>query len=340
MHDQRADRSFANCVEALQAVHVAAREVILESFLRIEEVFVPLQSVVDRNPTVARHVKPHPSATGAISSCLVRRIKYCYGLYVTRQAGFMSHKIPLGALINMTEAVDQTAALHATLLKPSSLVSRAIGDDAVVSAAIGLTNESLSLEEKYFAISPWTELADGFALEAKSSRAAKNLQRVLSDDHDLRRSVLDRWDAIRESRASFRAKLAAIVDDKASAIETARRSIEEALLDQIVIVPKLSWNGKSLEREDHVFTRSLDGVIGYALMLLLDRDRDLAARLKRCKLSACGNFFLTQPASSGGRPPLYCSREHQAIHSRETGAERTQRWRKAKRLSNHARRRK
>jgi hypothetical protein len=53
----------------------------------------------------------------------------------------------------------------------------------------------------------------------------------------------------------------------------------------------------------------------YALGLLLDPDKKLSARLRRCGLPECRRYFLTPPKK---RPRIFCSDAHRdMVHDRE-----------------------
>ena len=66
---------------------------------------------------------------------------------------------------------------------------------------------------------------------------------------------------------------------------------------------------------------------GWALALLLDKNRHFGRRLRRCGLKGCDNLFLALPGQDGGRPSRYCGEAHMAEARRLQAAERSQRYR-------------
>lgn len=51
-------------------------------------------------------------------------------------------------------------------------------------------------------------------------------------------------------------------------------------------------------------------LVAWALALLMDKNREYGRKLRRCRLPGCGNFFLSESDSFGGRPSPYCSNPH------------------------------
>jgi len=149
----------------------------------------------------------------------------------------------------------------------------------------------------------------------------------LLEDKGFQQRALDFWDRTSDGRTVFKQHLVAIISNNKKAIRALNSELDE-LISHIVIVPSLSWNGKSLIREDYFHSLSLAGTLAYVLMLLLDPQRGLTSKLRQCKLEECQRFFLS--LSSGGRPPLYCSKDCKSIADALSNAERTRKWRENK----------
>jgi hypothetical protein len=66
---------------------------------------------------------------------------------------------------------------------------------------------------------------------------------------------------------------------------------------------------------------------GWAIALLLDKNRQFGRHLRQCALSGCSNLFLVLPSQEGGRPSRYCSPSHQNEARRVLAAHRSQRYR-------------
>lgn len=138
------------------------------------------------------------------------------------------------------------------------------------------------------------------------------------------------WNSISAERDRFREQIEMVYRNR----DAARRVLRDEVvagLDDIVPIPKLSLTGEwSVQPTIRYFGLNAPAACAFALALLLDESRGLGAALKKCKLSPCPNFFLSLPSAAGGRPPLYCSRDHQAGNAAQSGALRTERWRKKK----------
>jgi len=135
------------------------------------------------------------------------------------------------------------------------------------------------------------------------------------------------WDNYRPERDWMRSAVELVMHDPATARVKLRKEIEEGA-SQVLVSPAIRWNGRAFATELNYFALSIPALMGYAIGLLLDEDRGLAVALKRCAL--CQRIFLSVPSAKGGRPPLYCTRDHQDIVARASGAERTAKWRKSK----------
>ena len=137
------------------------------------------------------------------------------------------------------------------------------------------------------------------------------------------------WRKIRHEREAFREDLDLIHQNRKTARRKLRAKIEESIA-QTVCVPNLTWTGQELVIELRYLPNGIEAICGYIVALLLDEKRGMGDALRICKLDKCDDYFLSLPAAQGGRPPLYCSREHQAIKSALSSAKRTAKWRRRK----------
>jgi hypothetical protein len=159
--------------------------------------------------------------------------------------------------------------------------------------------------------------------------AVEQLSKNMKRDRDLS-LVRKFWSESADDRARFRAHVTMIYTNR----KAARRQLNEEVLNglnEVVPIPELVFDGTSIRTDVRYFALSLRASCAFALALLLDESKGLGESLKECRLDVCQNRFLSLPTASGGRPPLYCCREHQALHAAETGAARTARWREKQR---------
>lgn len=138
------------------------------------------------------------------------------------------------------------------------------------------------------------------------------------------------WTSIEDDRARFKEQVKLVYDDRGAARKVLKDEVREGLRD-LVPIPNLELlDDWTVRAETRYFANSIRAMCAFALALLLDESKGFGTALKICRLSLCPNYFLSLPSPSGGRPPAYCSREHQAMYSALSGAERTERWRKKK----------
>jgi hypothetical protein len=138
------------------------------------------------------------------------------------------------------------------------------------------------------------------------------------------------WDSVSAEREEFRAAVLDVI-----AAGPKRRNIRakylrwiHAALKDIVVVPRLTWDGLRSRTELRVQSKSVRATCGFALMLLVD-DRKLIQNLLRlCQLDECGRPFLGTVAHGGSRPSVYCSEDCRTIGARHQTAERVSRLRK------------
>ncbi len=219
---------------------------------------------------------------------------------------------------NVTELLQETADAHAFLNRGNAF-RPPLNDVHLVTRMLALANKNSSLVEIADAMNT-VELSHDYPHSVNGNSELLN-------DKRFRKQVFDYWDRTEECREWFKHQLAAVIGKNKNAISALNAELDE-LITHVVIVPSLTWDGKSLVREDYFYSLSLAGTIAYVLMLLLDPNRDLNSKLRRCKLTECQHFFLSR--SSGGRPPLYCSKHCKSISDAMSSAERTRKWRKNK----------
>jgi hypothetical protein len=137
------------------------------------------------------------------------------------------------------------------------------------------------------------------------------------------------WDSIAQEREVFRD---AVLDVRAASPK--RRAIRakygrwiDAALKDIVVVPRLTWDGRCSRTELRFQSKSVRATCGFALMLLVDDHKPLGNLLRLCKLEECGRPFLGQSHRSGSRPSVYCSEECRTIEVRDQTAKRVARLR-------------
>jgi hypothetical protein len=181
----------------------------------------------------------------------------------------------------------------------------------------------LALANKNSSLAQIADAMDTVELSHDYPRSVHGNSDLLNDKR-FRKQVFDFWDRTAEGREWFKHQLVAVISKNKKTMRALNSELEE-LITHVVIVPSLNWDGKTLVREDYFYSLSLAGTIGYVLMLLLDPNRGLNSKLRRCKLNACQHFFLSQ--SSGGRPPLYCSKHCKSVSDAMSSAERTRKWR-------------
>ena len=155
---------------------------------------------------------------------------------------------------------------------------------------------------------------------------AKRLELARKRDDELARLL---WREVGEYSDWFRGALVSIIDDRNAARENLKKDFVVSV-DDIVIVPRLSWTGAALKIEQFYFWRNIVGLFGYTLMCLLDDAAELGDALRVCKYDACERIFLSFPPQSGGPRPSYCSPEHRRDALRESGAKRVADYRKRK----------
>ena len=221
-------------------------------------------------------------------------------------------------LTNVTELLQETADAHAFLNRDNAF-RPPLNDEYLVIRMLALANKNSSLVEIADAMNT-VELSHDHPYSVSGNKD-------LLDDKNFRKRVFDFWDRTQEGREWFKHQLVAVISKNKKAIRALNAELDE-LISHIVIVPSVTWDGKSLMREDYFYSLSLAGAIAYVLMLLLDTNRGLNSKLRRCKLVECQHFFLSR--SSGGRPPLYCSVHCKSISDGKSSAERTRKWRKNK----------
>jgi hypothetical protein len=138
------------------------------------------------------------------------------------------------------------------------------------------------------------------------------------------------WESVAAEREEFRTavlEVHAAYGKRRGVRAKYRRWIDEALKD-IVVVPRLTWDGRRSTTELRIQTKSVRATCGYALMLLVDDRKPIQNQLRLCKLEECGRPFLGTVAYTGSRPTEYCSEDCRDINVRKQTAERVARLRK------------
>ena len=126
----------------------------------------------------------------------------------------------------------------------------------------------------------------------------------------------------------FRRALCLIQDGQGTDEEL--REFIDAAINDLILVSTLKWTGKKKHIETKYCPLSDRAIVGITLMMISDESGKILDRLRICKLDSCDNFFLSMPGPYGGGLQLYCKGEHQKEAVRQTGANRTAKWRKEK----------
>ena len=219
-----------------------------------------------------------------------------------------------------------------SLLEQAQRVHRALAalplgetsERELVRRALLLANEDCSDAEKAEALLFYSLLSHGIPAAAGTQFA-----RTYAKEEQAR--VRKWWDGLNRVRVQMREAVELVMSDRDTARTRLRPRLQEAV-QNVVLIPSVSWDGHRLATAHRYYAMSVDAMCGYALALLLDQDRKFADALKVCALKQpkCERVFLSLPSKKGGRPPLYCTREHQAIAAAWTGQDRTRLWRQRK----------
>jgi hypothetical protein len=145
------------------------------------------------------------------------------------------------------------------------------------------------------------------------------------------RAIEHWWETISTEREMFRSAVADILaaGEKRTAVRKKYTAwIAEALQD-VIVVPRLVWDGTRSETELRYYSLNTRAACGYALMLLIDERRVLKDLLRRCKPESggCGRPFLAAVKSGGSPLSVYCSDDCRANAKREQTAARVARLR-------------
>ena len=230
-------------------------------------------------------------------------------------------------LVNVTQRLIELASAQQALGSARDRLP-ALDEKKIVSRVLALAHEDASIEEMEFALHYSVGFFTHGVSPSSDSERAK-YREVFSDYPDLKKRTLDEWNSVSEDREWFRGALATITSRKRAALKALRAELPDAPID-VVVIPKMIWTGKSLNRVDKIASLSVRGMSVYVIMLLLDSSRDLGHALRRCKLTCCRRFFLGFTSASGGPRPSYCEPAHRILAAKLTGAERTARWRAKK----------
>ena len=178
-----------------------------------------------------------------------------------------------------------------------------------------------------------SELTDLFAVEKllrnlneniETEELPKDVDKYIDTADLLKDSIEKFWQQTNASRFQFRRMLEIAYSGKRGSADTLAKYIDESI-QELVLVPSLTWEDSSPKTTIKYAALDVCGVLGYTLILLLDRRENRIELIRKCKL--CDGFFML---AKGGRPRLYCTDEHRVKAAALTGAERTAKWRKNK----------
>lgn len=80
---------------------------------------------------------------------------------------------------------------------------------------------------------------------------------------------------------------------------------------RILMVPTFSFDRRGTLVVQHRYEpESLEAILSYVFLLLLDSSRPYGHDLCRCRLATCGRFFLSPKPKTGRRRTRYCSSLH------------------------------
>jgi hypothetical protein len=133
------------------------------------------------------------------------------------------------------------------------------------------------------------------------------------------------WDSIAQEREEFRD---AVIDVHASSKRAIRTKYSRwigAALKDIVVVPRLTWDGRCSRTELRVQSKSVRATCGFALMLLVDGHKPFQNLLRLCQ--ECDRPFLGQSHRRGSRASVYCSEECRTFGAKKLTAKRVARLR-------------
>ena len=123
-----------------------------------------------------------------------------------------------------------------------------------------------------------------------------------------------------------RQRLAAQVTELLSKLEfVAIPRFENGSLSYKYIVYSIAASAPDLRQ--YTLADKVLPIAGWALALVLDKNRDFGRQLSTCCLSGCNRLFLATTGKDGGRPTRYCSEEHIAEAKRQQAVQRSQRYR-------------
>jgi len=190
-------------------------------------------------------------------------------------------------------------------------------DEELISKTLPLANNGSSMEqmvEGYF-VAAYSSLIESATTVPEATREG------VSTEEETKRRVVLFLDDTRASREQFNDALDRILENRERAREQLQPYVRDGLR-QLVLVPKLRWDGGTSRMDIQYCPLKVDGVFGYVVMLLLDRSKNYGEHLRRCKLSSCDGIFHARSAATGGPRRLYCSKDHYKESVRLTGAQR------------------
>lgn len=245
----------------------------------------------------------------------------------------MSHPTPPWGSISLTQyekgsSVPLLAALTDFRDRQAALQLgwRPLSDRELVERLLPLSN--IATERQMAEI--WEFVGFGVFFEEGWSPQLRSLM-LGYEKHpvELIEQVRQWWTEIKAERTWFQERLITLIRGSR---EGKACLVNEAVELQADVVPvsQRRWQNGEFVVETRLYPLSIKAAAAYVLLLLLDRKRlkKLGGNLARCRLDACGAFFLSVAPAKGGPRPKYCSQTHQGLAAKLTAAERTQRWRK------------
>ena len=192
---------------------------------------------------------------------------------------------------------------------------------ASIRKSLPLGNKIVSIEDQ---AACYVFVYHGDHIDAATNIYAEDLDGEFSTEVEVKRQVHGFWNDTKKQRNEFRGMLNRILNG-ADPLKVGK--YVKSALDEIVLVPHATWDGSTLNQEIRFCPLGIRGVMGYALMLLLDGSVEPNIFLKKCRLESCGDFFWGR---TGGRPREYCIPRHKQQADALTGADRTARSRRKK----------
>jgi hypothetical protein len=243
----------------------------------------------------------------------------------------MRHIPPMALLQNRNPYVEAVKKAQRTILDGYA-TGHALSTREIVANALPLANVGISMEEIEHAVaflrgSSAIAFGEEKHLEPLGPSRLPMAKRIALAREREQYIARLYWREVGDYSAWFRDALSTLVADRESARRSLRKDLD-ASLDEIIVVPRLLWDGNEAKLDLFYFWNSIVGLFGYVLMCLLDESMGLGEALRVCKYDECDRMFLSFPPAGGGPRPSYCSPEHRVAALREGGAKRVAKYRK------------